>query len=47
MVQRTTPTLERDTLTKAAMSSLKIVAGPVLTGTMTVLPWVAVIEILD
>ena len=35
-----------DTLTKTAMSSLKI-AGAVLTGAMTVLLWVAVIEILD
>ena len=33
------PTLEGDTLTKAAMSSLKIVAGAVLTGTMPVLLW--------
>jgi hypothetical protein len=36
-----------DTLTKAAMSSLMIAAGAVLTGVMTVLLWVAVIELLD
>jgi hypothetical protein len=35
-----------DTLTKAAMSSLKIAAGAVLTGVITVLLWVAVIQIL-
>jgi hypothetical protein len=29
------------------MSALKIVAGAFLTGAMTVLLWVAVIEILD
>jgi hypothetical protein len=39
--------MTEDTLTKAAMSSLKIVAGAVLTVTMPVLLWVAVIEILD
>jgi hypothetical protein len=38
--------MTEDTLTKAAMSSLKIAAGAVLTGAMTVLLWVAVIEIL-
>ena len=36
-----------DTLTKAAMSSLMIAAGAVLTGVMTVLLWVAIIELLD
>jgi hypothetical protein len=36
-----------DTLTKAAMSALKIAASAVLTGAMTALLWVAVIEILD
>jgi hypothetical protein len=47
-----TPTTGRclmteDTLTKAAMSSLKIATGAVLMGAMTVLLWVAVIELLD
>ena len=39
--------MTEDTLTKGAMSSLKIAAGAVLMGAMTVLLWVAVIEILD
>jgi hypothetical protein len=36
-----------DTLPKAAMSSLKIAAGAVVTGAITVLLWVALIQILN
>jgi hypothetical protein len=36
-----------DALTKAAMSSLKIAAGAVLTSAITVLLWVAVVQILN
>jgi hypothetical protein len=36
----------QDTLIRAAMSSLKVAAGAIVTGAMTVLLWVVVIEIL-